>query len=374
MINAILFVDDEQNILDSFKRTLRKRFTFDTALGPAEALNLVRTKGPYAVVVSDMKMPEMDGIELLTAIRELHPDTVRIMLTGHGDLEVSMAAVNEGQIFRFLTKPCPTETLIKALEAGLEQHRLVTAERELLRGTLRGSVNVLTEILSLVNPEAFGRGERAKRYIGRMARRMNAKNLWRLELGAMLSQIGGVMLTEEVLQKKFRGEQFTPEEAQVYDMHPSVGANFLTHIPRMAEVAEMIQYQNIRMDDPDITPPLGSRMLKIALDFDDLEHAGKERAEAISDLRNREGAYDPELLAVFEKVIFEEEGYIPKAVSLKELKEDMILAANLFTLEGHLLLSKGKQLTRAAMLRLQAFHKVYGVKEPIHVRAPITDG
>jgi len=116
MEQKILFVDDDANILAAFRRHLRKRFHFDTALGPEEGLKAVVEKGPYAVVVSDLRMPKMDGIEFLTHVKEIAPDTVRMMLTGHADLHNTIEAVNEGNIFRFLTKPCPVDELSKALQ------------------------------------------------------------------------------------------------------------------------------------------------------------------------------------------------------------------------------------------------------------------
>ncbi|NIQ03497.1 MAG: response regulator, partial [Nitrospinaceae bacterium] len=94
----------------------------------------------FAVVVSDMRMPDMDGIQFLSRVREHYPQTVRMMLTGYADVKTAMNAVNEGNIFRFMTKPCPPEVFEKVLSAGIEQYRLITAERDLLERTLKGSV------------------------------------------------------------------------------------------------------------------------------------------------------------------------------------------------------------------------------------------
>ena len=116
---------------------------------------MVEQKGPYAVVVSDMRMPGMDGIQVLTSIKGRWPDTVRVMLTGNADMQTAINAINEGSIFRFLNKPCSKEAMGKTLTAALVQFRLVTAEKVLLEQTLTGAVQVLTEVLSLVNPAAF---------------------------------------------------------------------------------------------------------------------------------------------------------------------------------------------------------------------------
>ena len=132
MPEKILLVDDEPNVLRASERLLHNRFETDAAVGGIEALTAIRTKGPYAVVLSDMRMPQMDGLELLTRVKHLAPDTIRIMLTGYADVKTALTAVNEGNIFRFLTKPCDKQTLIAALTAGLTQYRLVTSEKDLL--------------------------------------------------------------------------------------------------------------------------------------------------------------------------------------------------------------------------------------------------
>jgi DNA-binding NtrC family response regulator len=100
MAEKILLVDDEPNVLDGYRRTLGREFALETAVGGQEALALLAEKGPYAVVVSDMRMPGMDGIQLLSRIKSASPDTIRVMLTGHADTETAINAINEGSIFR----------------------------------------------------------------------------------------------------------------------------------------------------------------------------------------------------------------------------------------------------------------------------------
>jgi DNA-binding NtrC family response regulator len=194
MAEKILLVDDDPLILEGHKRSLSREFLLETALGPVQALKLVTDNGPYALVVSDMRMPEMDGIHFLTQVKSVSPDTVRVMLTGYADIETAMSAINEGNIFRFLTKPCSREIMARTLTAGLVQYRLITAEKQLLEQTLSSSIQVLTEVLSLVNPAAFSRAERARRYIHHIVTVMNLGNPWQYEVAAMMSQLGCVTL------------------------------------------------------------------------------------------------------------------------------------------------------------------------------------
>ena len=114
MSEKILFVDDEPDLLAAYQRHLRKAFEIETAEGPERGLEAVTERGPFAVIVSDLRMPNMDGIQFLSLVKKKTPNSVRIMLTGCADLETSIAAVNEGNIFRFLTKPCQPNTLVKS--------------------------------------------------------------------------------------------------------------------------------------------------------------------------------------------------------------------------------------------------------------------
>jgi len=139
----------------------------------------------------------MDGIQLLSKIKALAPDTIRVMLTGNADMDTAINAINEGSIFRFLNKPCSKEVMAITLTAALAQHRLVIAERQLLEQTLSGSIQVLTEVLSLVNPAAFSRAERARRYMHHIVTSMNLGDPWQYEVAAMMSQLGCVTLAQK---------------------------------------------------------------------------------------------------------------------------------------------------------------------------------
>jgi len=124
----ILLVDDDVNVLDGLRRNLWLRFDVTLATGAAEALELAASQGPYEVVVSDLRMPGMDGIALLSCLRQTSPQTVRVLLTGYGDVDAAVAAVNQGNVFRFLTKPCPLKKLVRALEDSIQQYRLNLAQ------------------------------------------------------------------------------------------------------------------------------------------------------------------------------------------------------------------------------------------------------
>lgn len=133
MAEKILFVDDELPVLEGYQRLLRRDFAVSTAVGGHQGLTAIQAYGPYAVVISDMRMPEMNGVEFLAQVRQKAPDSVRMLLTGHADFDAAIEAVNRGNIFRFLTKPCEKAVLVEAIQSGVAQYAAATAQRELAR-------------------------------------------------------------------------------------------------------------------------------------------------------------------------------------------------------------------------------------------------
>src|SRR5688572_10183667 len=161
----VLFVDDEPNVLNAIRRTLRNDFDVHTAESGKDALRLLEESEPFGVVVSDCHMPEMDGIEFLHRCSKAAPLAVRVMLTGNMDQETAVKAVNMGDVFKFLNKPCQGDELKSVVTQAVRQHELVTAEKELLEQTLKGSIKVLADLLGIVKPEAFGRTGRLRRKV-----------------------------------------------------------------------------------------------------------------------------------------------------------------------------------------------------------------
>lgn len=380
MTTRILCVDDDTNILEGYQRALRKEFDISTASGGDEALVKLREEGPFAVVVSDMRMPGMDGVQLLARVKQDAPESVRIMLTGNADQQTAMNAVNEGNIFRFLTKPCTAEQLANALRAGLEQHRLITAERELLEKTLKSSLKVLVDIISLVNPTAFSRASRVKRLARKLAQRLELRNRWEIEVAALLSQIGCVTVPEATLVKISQGLPLNLEELRMFQQHPQVGHDLLARIPRMERVARIISMQNLRFrdhransigasQDPATT---GAMILNLALDFDRMCDSGHTERQAFAELSGRIDWYDPVVLAALGEVLDEEgEGsYVEQTLKVTELKPGMFLHEPVFTAQGMLLVAKDQEVGFSLILRLTNFVEAGVIEDHFRVRVP----
>ncbi len=375
MSARILCVDDEQNVLDAYQRGLRKQFQIETALGGEQAIGMLDAQNPYAVIVSDMRMPGMDGVQFLASVRKRAGETVRMMLTGNADQQTAIEAVNEGNIFRFLTKPCPPDTLAKALTAGIEQYRLVTAEKELLGKTLRGSIKVLNDVLSLTNPTAFGHASRSRRLVGQLCKELNVERAWEVEVAAMLSQIGCVTIPPDTLDKVYHRKTLTPVESEMFESHPAAGRDLVVNIPRLEGVAEIIAYQQKRFDGTG-TPsdsvagaeiPLGARLLKVALDYDALKWTGLTEIDVTIELRQRSGWYDTKILKALEAVIGFEEAFEIQEVKIRDLTTSMTLADDVTTEDGAMLVGKGQDVTSSLCQRLKNFARKRKVNEPIRV-------
>jgi response regulator RpfG family c-di-GMP phosphodiesterase len=359
----------------AYKRQFRKHFEIDTAQGGDKALRFLDDRGPYAVVVSDMRMPDMNGIELLKRIKAKSPDTVRIMLTGNNDQQTAIDAINDGNIFRFLSKPCPPKTLAVALIAGLEQYRLITAERELLEKTLKSIIRVLTDILSLVNPEAFGRTTRLKRLMHDLALAMALPQVWSLESAALLSQVGAVLMPQGVLQKLYSNTALSQEERQIVDMQPSVASNLIAKIPRMEEIAEIIQYQEKNFDGSGIPIddvsgekiPVGARLLKAILDFDTWESSGMSPAQSLVRMNKEAHRYDPEVFVALQRIKSVGTSTQVCDVKVKQLTDGMFLAEDARTKTGLLVVARGQETSSSVREFLINFHRSGILIEPLRI-------
>jgi len=378
MAEKILLVDDDCNILDGFRRSLSREFLMETALGAEAALKLAAENGPYAVVISDMRMPGMDGIQFLSSIKAQWPDSIRVMLTGNADTDTAINAINEGSIFRFLTKPCSRETMAKTLTVALVQYRLVTAEKQLLEQTLSGSIQVLTEVLSLVNPAAFGRSDRARRYIHHIVTSMKLANVWQYEVAAMMSQLGCVTLPSETIDAVYNGEKLSPKEQAQYDAHPSVAYDLLSRIPRLEPIARMIEHQNRPFPagsaaDPAMTDMrLGTEILRLTLAYEKLIHNGTSRTEAVHTLSRQNKNFSPEFFhALVELDPSAEEGEIRKC-RIEELSTGMIIQQELRTNEGTLVVSKGQEVTSPLLAKLKNFQARRVITGDVTVSMPTT--
>lgn len=378
MKQRILLVDDEPNVLSALRRQLRDLFEVDVESDPAVAVVEVDSKNKYAAVVSDFRMPKMNGIEFLSEVKKRSPDTTRLMLTGYADLNNAIDAVNDGNIFRFLTKPCERDALRKHVSEAVEQYELVTAKRVLMERTLKGSIELLGELTSLVNPLAGEQVNRVRRYVRYFVEKKGLKDQWKYDIAVMLSQLGTLILPPGTLDHLFAGKEMTPEEKQMYEMHPVIAQSMIQKLPRLESIAEMIAYQ-LKGYDGSGTPrdnivedkiPLGGRILKIALDYDRALQVEASPQKAFLGMEKNIDQYDPELMYYLEGMLGLEARYEIKTVHIDELFPGMILHQDVVSSQGAMLLRKSLELNKDIIDRIHLFAKQVGVSSELTVLVP----
>jgi response regulator RpfG family c-di-GMP phosphodiesterase len=370
----ILFVDDEPLLLEGLRRSLHREFDAELAASGPEGLEKIKKGGPFPVIVSDMRMPGMDGAEFLSQVRNIAPESIRVMLTGYADMEAAMRAVNEGRIFRFLNKPVTPDDLALALRACLTQFELARREKELLENTLAGAVRVLTEVLNLANPAAFNKGTRIQQFVSHIAAKLGFPDTWQYEIAALLSELGCITLTPDLVEAIHAEQPLSPEDQQRYRKHPKIGHDLLVRIPRLELVAEMIlqQEESAPLFKPLANPSEqtihnGAQMLKVSLAFDRLLNGGSTKTEAIQTLGKAPGEYERAFVGALEDYQVARQPTELRAIDVRDLRTGMVLREDLRAASGILLAAKGQEVSHALVKTVRNFVDNGSVKGTVRV-------
>lgn len=352
----ILFVDDEPHVLEALAANLRRGFEVMTAAGGDDGLDILRAYNDIAVVVSDMRMPKMDGAAFLVRVRELSPNSTRILLTGQADLEATIRAVNHGQVFRFLTKPCPRDTLRGAIDSGVQQYKLVTGERVLLEQTLRGSIKMLVDVLAITSPSAFGRANQIKTRVLELAGVLGITDCWQLEIAALASQLGSIVLPHELCEKLEHKQPLTDDEQRMVARAPAMTEQLLANIPRLEGVRAMLALhvspprRRLATDAATQLIELGAHLIRVAIDIESLD----AQASPVVALRARGEHYDPEVMQAVEELYRDR---APRTrirnVPTRGLTAGMVLAEDVRFDTGNLLVARGFEITASFIERVK---------------------
>jgi CheY-like chemotaxis protein len=357
----LLFVDDEPAVLEALALNLRRGFEVVTVTNGEDGLEYLRAQSDFAVVVSDMRMPKMDGATFLARAREIAPDVVRILLTGQADLEAAIKAVNQGQLFRFLTKPCPRDTLRSAIDSAVAQHRLINAERVLLEQTLRGSIKMLVDILAITSPAAFGRANQIKTRVLQLGSLLGILDSWQLEIAALASQLGYIVLPHELCEKLEAKRGLTDDEQRMVERAPAMTEQLLANIPRLEGVRAMLALhvkpprRKLGADPATQLIELGAHLLRVAIDIEALEAKQTDRTTSPARLlAGRPELYDAEVLEAVER-LYNEHSPAIIVVRPAELRVGMVLAEDARLSTGALLVARGYEVTASFIARIKNF-------------------
>ncbi|MCA9062790.1 MAG: response regulator [Planctomycetaceae bacterium] len=407
----LLFVDDEVNILRSVVRLLRQcEYTVMTASTGEEALALLH-EHEFAAVISDQRMPGLEGTELLERVHRIQPAAVRMILTGYADIDAAMDAINRGAVYRFLTKPWDDEQFRLTIAHAVEQFRLVEQNRLLqvltecqneelrllnegletrvqertrevselssrLDATLRGALAVLAQLIESSSSTLGNHSRRVADTAVRMGKQlqMSDESMRQLEVAALLHDIGKLQLPPALLRSE--RNRLSEEEQILWKRHPADGEAIIRAIPNLEEASSCVRHHHERLNGsgyPDGLRgeqiPLGAQVVALADAFDKELNSrnaftSRTSSEAISTLRRRANEwFDVHLLDVLEIVVNEQRdaGSHPDLVleiNADDLKPGMILAQEVRTDSGALLLSTETELTGDAIHRLRKFPSI----------------
>lgn len=421
---SILCVDDEPSILSALKRLFRPHgFTVLTAGSGQEALELLAQE-PVDVVISDMRMPQMDGAQFLEQVFQRWPETKRILLTGYADANATIAAVNLGHIWRYVAKPWNDAELVAAVQQALAHRRLErenaalvaltrrqneelkqlnaaleakvaarTAELQQMLAMLEKSheelkkgfmttVKVLSSLFELRGSKLAGHSRRVAETARQLAQALQLDEAAAQDvlLAALLHDIGKISLPDHLLDKPFN-TMSAEERAQVMT-HPQRGEQVLNAVDQLKKAAVLVRHHHECFDGsgyPDhlvgLAIPLGARILAVANDFDALQlgtlvSRPLKPAEARTYIfENRGKRYDPQVVAAFMAKVADQ---IPEEVQELPmrpgtLRPGMVLTRDLMHPDGYLLLAKGQAVDSVVIEQLLKIESLEGHRLTLYV-------
>lgn len=396
---TLLFVDDEPSILSALRRLFRPHgYRILVAESGAAGLEILE-KEAVDLVISDMRMPEMDGATFLKNVRKRWPQVMRILLTGYADITSTVAAINEGEIYRYISKPWDDNEIVLVVSEALERRRLEQENRRLseltqrqneelkelntgleqkvtertaevraalneLKKTFLATVQVFAGMVELrsgqVGKQLSGHGRRVAEHARALALRQGLSDTeaQTVMLAGLLHDVGKIGLPDGLLDKPFN--TLNPEHRAQVMKHPVVGQNILMSVEKLRDCALLVRHHHELYDGsgyPDhlsgMAIPLGSRVLSVANDYDALQigtlvQRPLRTEEALTFLiDNRGRRYDPQVVDSFVQLLAEsgKKSITELPMRALQLRPGMVLARELNHRDGYLLLARGNVLT-----------------------------
>lgn len=343
--SKILFVDDDELVLSGITLTVGREFDVSTAISGMEGLELFEKEGPFAVIVSDFNMPQMDGSEFLREIRRKDKDVVTMLLSGGANYNEVSDAVRRGGIFRLIGKPCPTDIMVENLKQALKQYRTIRAEKDVLEQTLNGAVRAITAILAASKPLFFGRSERVKKLAFLLAEELKLSDDWRLELASTFSHLGYLTLPDEVQEKLYNHEELPDEIMDVVKVFPNFANGILKGIPRLEEITPIIDLIDQDYEEPSFTEDVSAKLaslIRLAKHYERFASDGYSRADIFQKLDEKQAVYLPEALDALRKIKDYSKGEAEiEEISIDKLKSGMRILEELRLPNGTLVAPRG---------------------------------
>lgn len=315
----ILLVDDEPDNLALLYRTLRGKYEITKTTSPIEALKILDEQH-IDLVISDHKMPEMDGVEFLKRVYDKHPDTMRLLVTAYTDATILIDAINYAKIYRYIKKPYEPNELLMTVSNTLEYLQLKLDNAALindLKDLFAGTIKAIIEAMDAKDSFTMGRSRRVTFYTMKMVKKLglDTDTANKIELAAMLHDIGMIGVSDHIIYKV---DKLNDEDWTEIKNHVRHGVRILEDIKQLKDVVELIKYHHEYYNGNGYPAglsgeaiPLGSRIIAIADAYDAMVSSRAYRAprspeQAIEILHNMRGIqFDPDLVAVFDSIIDE---------------------------------------------------------------------
>ena len=365
MTTKILFVDDEAKLLSAIERRMSVEYDIVTALSGSQGLDAIREEGPFAVIVTDMRMPIMDGVEFVKNARAIAPDSIYMMLTGNQDQATASRAVNEGHIFRFLNKPCHSEDLKRALNVALRQHKLLTGEKELLHKTFCGAVEVLVDILETPYSTLFTHSAAIREIVEELRVSLGVNDHWEVKLAAKLSLLGFTLMAEADRQRFEQFFSYDSESQELMKQGFHLGGKLIEKIPRLQAVAKIIHgqadldFEREGLEDPASLKMVdsGRLLLRLALEIDRLASKGITFEDGVREIQKLFTSKSSRLQEAIAYAWPSLEKLPTMEISSKELEVGMVLSSDVTSAGGAVLVRKGRRLTPTIVEKLRYLSK-----------------
>lgn len=369
MPEAVLCVDDEPRVLSGLQRTLRKNFNIMTTDSGLGALDILDQRDDVAVIVSDMSMPGMDGAQLLTHYKDHAPNTVRIMLTGNSDQESAVKAINEGSIFRFLSKPCASDILIEAIDAGIKQFRLQKTEQEILKNTLNGALKLLTEVLSLASPELFSQGVILQDLAKKIASKMNVQNSWQLETAIMILQLGWIGIPSNIVEQyKTHSDAMSATELKMVVDRWKVARSMISGIPRLDLVGDLIAHAYGTSVELPNELAKSSKIMRVLVAYIEQTSKGEDPLQVLLNLKKTANHHDPEVVKIVLELIEKNEACVIETIDFDGLQVGQVLVEDVLNTSGHTLVRSGQIVTETLREKLKNHYNIGRLDDKFVVR------
>jgi len=374
-VSRIILFEDDPSLAETTRMSLDTLGYQVLGVFPSAdaALESVAELKPDLILMDIELAGSTDGIQAATEIHRRFGIPI-VFTTGLDDKPTILRAL-ETKPFGYVIKPYGTQELEAAIEMALYRVQRDKERDEILEKTVGGSIKILTEILSVIDTESFGRGQKLRNLMLDLAQALKIPTVWELEVAAVMSHIGFVLIPNSIVRKHRLRVPLNSVEHALLTRCPEFGNELLMRVPNLEPVAQIVLYQNKEFDgsgfpDDSISGaeiPLGARMLRVLGDYIDMESAGTSKAHAIEIMNKASGRYDPKMLQEAILSVIDAPPKGAKPLKLSELKIGQLLMASVETMDGTVLVAAGQTLSNLSLKRLSNFDQLSGIKEPIYV-------